>query len=234
MRFRRASQRYSTTPVPVTPYQKAAQAWDERIGDARVQARNWRLLAFSGLGVTALAVGGLVWQLGRSTVVPYVVEVDRLGDVRAVGPALEAYRPADAQIAHELERFIRNVRALPLDPVVLRDHWLEAYDFASARGAVALNAYARERDPFGRVGKATVAVEVTSVVRASPTSFQVRWIERTTVEGASSTTERWTAIVSVVMQPPRDVVRLRKNPLGIYVDGLDWSRELGSAAGETP
>ena len=176
MRFRRASQRYSTTPVPVTPYQKAAQAWDERIGDARVQARNWRLLAFSVLGVTALAVGGLVWQLGRSTVVPYVV----------------------------------------------------------ARGAVALYAYARERDPFGRVGKATVAVEVASVVRASPTSFQVRWIERTTIEGVSSTTERWTAIVSVVLQPPRDVVRLRKNPLGIYVDGLDWSRELGSAVGDTP
>src|SRR3546814_3218748 len=87
-----------------------------------------------------------------------------LGEVRAVGPALEAYRPTDAQIVHELERFIRNVRALPLDPVVLRDHWLEAYDFASSRGATALNAYARERDPFSRVGKATVAVEVTSEI----------------------------------------------------------------------
>lgn len=235
MRFRRASQRYSTTPVPVTPYQQAAQIWDERIGASRVQARNWRWMAFGCLALSLLIVGGLLWQLGRSTVTPYVVEVDRLGEVRAVGPALEAYRPTDAQIAHELERFIRNVRALPLDPVVLRNDWLEAYDFASARGAVALNAYARERDPFGRVGKATVAVEVTSVVRASPASFQVRWIERTTIEGASSTVERWTAIVTVVLQPPRDVVRLRKNPLGIYVDGLDWSRELGStAAGDTP
>ena len=73
------------------------------------------------------------------------------------------------------------------------------------------------------------------MVRASPASFQVRWIERTMIEGASSTVERWTAIVTVVLQPPRDVVRLRKNPLGIYVDGLDWSRELGSTvAGDSP
>src|SRR3546814_5068541 len=69
--------------------------------------------------------------------------------------------------------------------------------FASSRGATALNAYARERDPFSRVGKATVAVEVTSVVRASPASFQVRWVERTTIESAASTVERWTAIVTV-------------------------------------
>ena len=40
MRFRRAVQRYGRTPEPVTPYQRAGQVWDERIGSARVQARN--------------------------------------------------------------------------------------------------------------------------------------------------------------------------------------------------
>jgi type IV secretion system protein VirB5 len=28
------------------------------------------------------------------------------------------------------------------------------------------------------------------------------------------------------MTPPRDEARLRKNPLGLYVDGLNWTREL--------
>ena len=234
MRFRRAGLRYSETPQPATPYQKAAQVWDERIGSAQVQARNWRLMAFGCLALSLLIVGGLLWQLGRSTVTPYVVEVDTHGRVRAVGPALEAYVPTDAQIARELERFIRNVRSLPLDPVVLRSNWLEAYDYTTDRGAVALNAYARNNDPFARVGRVTVAVEVTSVVRASEASFQVRWTERTTVNGAPGATERWTGILTVVLQPPRDAVRLRKNPLGIYVNGLDWSRELGAlpAAGD--
>lgn len=235
MRFRRAGLRYSDTPSPATPYQRAAQAWDERIGSARVQARNWRGMAFGCLGLSLVVVSGLLWQFGRSTVTPYVVEVDTLGQVRAVGPAVEAYRPTDAQIAHELERFIRNVRSLPLDPVVLRTEWLEAYDYATARGAAALNAYARERDPFAHVGRTTVAVEVTSVVRASPASFQVRWTERVAVDGTPGAMERWTAIVTVVQQVPRDAVRLRKNPLGIYVDGLDWSRELdATSTGEHP
>ena len=44
--FKRPSVHYGRTPAPVTPYQKAAQVWDDRIGSARVQARNWRLMAF--------------------------------------------------------------------------------------------------------------------------------------------------------------------------------------------
>ncbi|MFG1260564.1 conjugal transfer protein TrbF [Xanthobacter flavus] len=228
MRFRRAGVRYSQTPEPATPYQAAGQLWDERIGAARVQALHWRLMAFGCLALTIAMAGGLLWQAGRSTVTPYVVEVDQLGQVKAVGPALEAYRPADAQIAHALARFVQNVRALPTDPIVVRQSWLEAYDYATDRGGAALNDYARASDPFARVGKISVAVEVTSVVRASDASFQVRWLERRYENGQLAGTDRWTGILTIVLQPPRTEDRLRKNPLGIYVNGINWSRELGS------
>lgn len=228
MLFKRSTVRYSTTPAPVTPYQAAQQLWDERIGSSRVQAKNWRLMAFAVLGLAGTAVAALIWQAGRSTITPYVIEVDRQGEARAIGPATASYHPTDAQIEYHLEHFIRNVRSLPLDPIVLRQQWLEAYDYTTDREAVALNAYARANDPFGRIGHSTVSVEVSTVVRASPNSFQVRWIERSYVDGALSSTERWTAILTVFLQTPEDAVRLRKNPLGIYVDSHDWSRELGA------
>ncbi len=38
--FRRPSSRFGREPVPETPYQRAGQAWDDRIGSARVQARS--------------------------------------------------------------------------------------------------------------------------------------------------------------------------------------------------
>ncbi len=231
MRIKRASVRYSTTPVPTTPYQAAQQLWDERIGSSRVQARNWRLMAFGCLALSMVIACGLIWQSSRSRITPYVVEVDHLGEVKAIGPAMQAYRPADAQIAHHLERFIRDVRSLPIDPIVLRDNWLEAYDYTTERGAATLNEYARANDPFAHVGQNSVAVEVTSVVRASDTSFQVRWIERSYANGAPSRIERWTAILSILMRAPADEQLLRKNPLGVYVDGLNWSRELGATTG---
>ena len=231
MRFRRAQVRYSNTPEPVTPYQAAAQVWDERIGSARVQAKNWRLMAFGCLFLATLMAGGLVWRSAQSIVTPFVVEVDQAGQVRTIGEAATPYRPTDAQIAYHLARFISDVRSLSIDPIVIRKNWLEAYDYATDRGAATLNDYARSNDPFANVGQKTVAVEVTSIVRASDHSFQVRWLERSYVNGSPAGTERWTAVLTIVVQPPRTEEKLRKNPLGIYVNGLSWSRELDASEG---
>src|SRR5690606_30234316 len=150
-----------------TPYQRAGQLWDERIGSARVQAKNWRLMALGGLLLTSALCAALVWQSLQSRVVPYVVEVDRLGQARAVAPADAAYEPTDPQIAWHLGRFIVNVRSRSLDPVLMRENWLAAYDFATERGALFLGEYARADNPFAEVGRRTVSVQVTSVVRAS-------------------------------------------------------------------
>lgn len=234
MRFKRPWVRYAEMPQPATPYQAAAQAWDERIGSARVQAKNWRLMAFGCLALALLMAGGLVWRSAQSIVTPYVVEVDRTGQVRAVGEAATPYRPADAQVAYHLARFVTLVRSLSIDPIVVRQNWLEAYDYTTDRGAAALNDYARTNDPFVRVGKESVTVQVSSVVRASDASFNVRWTERRFVNGAPAGTERWNAVISIVLQTPRTEQRLRKNPLGIYVNGLSWSRELDTSEGAKP
>lgn len=223
--FRRPTVRYSTTPEPVTPYQRAAQAWDDRIGSARVQARNWRFMAYGCLTLVAGLSVTLLWQSTQSTVIPYVVEVDNLGAAQAVAPALADYEPTDPQIAWHLARFIENVRQVPADPIVLRQSWLRAYDFTTDRGAVALNDYARVNDPFEAVGETQISTEVSSVIRASETSFRVAWMERRYENGQLAATERWTAILTIVIQPPRDTERLRQNPLGVYVHAINWSRE---------
>jgi type IV secretion system protein VirB5 len=225
--FRRSTVHYGTTPEPETPYQRAGQAWDDRIGSARVQARNWRLACFGALLMSTGLAAGLVWQSARGTVVPWVVQVDKLGQAQTVAPATADYRPSDPQIAWHLARFIEQVRRIPADAVVLRNDWLDAYKFVTDKGALALNDFARTSDPFGKVGKTQIAVEVASVVRASDSSFRIAWVERQYVDNALAATERWSAILTAVVQPPTDAERLRNNPLGIYVHAFNWTRELG-------
>jgi type IV secretion system protein VirB5 len=140
MKFRRAVQRYGQTPGPVTPYQRAAQAWDDRIGSARVQARNWRIMALGGLVLSAGLSAGLLWQSLQSRVVPYVVAVDRLGEPRAIAPAERDYQPTDPQLAWFLAHYITNVRSVSLAPVLIRENALSAYDYDTARGARFLSA----------------------------------------------------------------------------------------------
>jgi type IV secretion system protein VirB5 len=125
---------------------------------------------------------------------------------------------------------VTDIRARSLDPVLMRENWLEAHDFVTMRGRVFLDDYARSANPFASVGDRTVSVEVTSVVRASDTSFQVKWTETAYERGGLAGTSRWTAILGVTVRPPKTADTLRKNPLGLYVDAIDWSRELETSA----
>src|SRR3546814_4361223 len=92
-------------------------------------------MAFGCLTLALLMAGGLVWRSAQSIVTPYVVEVDNAGQVRAVGEAATPYRPNDAQTAHHIARFVTLVRSLSIDPIVVRQNWLDAYDYTTDKGA---------------------------------------------------------------------------------------------------
>lgn len=226
--FNRSSIRYGRTPEPETPYQRAAQVWDDRIGSARVQARNWRLAFFGTLALSSGLTAGLIWQGARGTMVPWVVQVDKFGEAQAVAPADAGYNPTDPQIAFHLARFIEQVRAIPADPIIVRENWLRAYDFTTDKGALALSDYARANDPFAKIGKEQVAVDVASVIRASADSFRVAWTERHYQDGSLAETTHWSAILTIAVQTPRTPDALRKNPLGLFINAINWSKELGS------
>jgi hypothetical protein len=93
-------------------------------------------MAFGTLTLSTAMAGTLIWQSLQSRITPYVVEVDHLGEARAVKPAEAGFVPTDPQIAWHLARFIEKVRSISLDPVLMRRDWLSAYDFTTERGAL--------------------------------------------------------------------------------------------------
>ena len=73
--------KFSPEGEPETPYQRARQEFDDFIGAARVQATNWRLIAFGELGVIIVLLIGFIFLALNSSVVPYIVEVNEHGCV---------------------------------------------------------------------------------------------------------------------------------------------------------
>ncbi len=231
--WKRSQSRYGTTPVAETPYQRAAQVWDDRIGSARVQAKNWRLTALVALGLCAALSAAYVWRSTQSMVTPYVIELDSSGEVRTVSATVANYEPTDAQIAYQLAGFIKNVRSVSIDPIVVRENWLEAYNYTTDKASLTLNDYARDNDPFSDVGKRSVSIDIASIVRSSDDSFDVRWRETTFLSGVRQRQDTYTAVLSIIIDPPRDEATLHSNPLGVYVHGINWSRDLLSTQSDT-
>ena len=224
--WKRNTQAYGATPIAETPYQRAAQVWDDRMGSARAQARNWRIAALIGLGLSTVLASAYIWRSTQSLVTPYVIELDTTGEVRAVKSTTANYKPSDAQIAYQLAEFIRNVRSVSIDPIVVRENWLRAYDFTTDKAALTLNEYARVNDPFTDVGRRSVAVDIASVVRSSEDSFELRWRETSYLGGVQQKQQTFTAVLATVTDLPRDEATLHRNPLGIYVHGINWSKDL--------
>ena len=228
MKWKRSQSKFGKTPVPETPYQKAQQVVDNRLGSALVRGKNWRMAFFGQTALCALLAGGFIWQGAQATITPYVIEVDDTGGVKAIGPVHVSFQPTDAQIAHQLARFIKNVRSVSIDPVVLRENWLSAYNYATDQAAITLNIYASENDPFADIGQRSVTVDVSSIVRSSKDSFEVRWRETSFRNGAQLDAQTFTASLSIITEPPTDAETLHRNPLGLYVHGLNWSKDLNS------
>ena len=209
-----------------TPYVRAQRAWDARIGSARVQAKNWRLMALGQVPVLLLLVAGLLYQTQQATITPFVIEVSTDGRARALGPPPAPYEPTQAHIQYHLEQWITWTRAIIGDPVALRQRWEHAFYFVTTKGRNLLTAYVREHDPFTRAAQGLVQVHVTSIVPMSERSFEVEWHERTyDRNGLEIDQAHWRAIVQVVLYPPRHEDEARRNPLGIYIDAFAWSKK---------
>jgi len=206
-----------------TPYQRAGQVWDERMGLSLAHARNWRRIAFANLALAAFLGAGWWAQSRQAVVRPFVVEVSEWGETQKITALDGRYEPTSAQISHALATWIRQVRSKPTDPVVIRQNWLSAYDLLTPKAASFLNAWAQSHDPFAEVGREAVEVAVLSVVRRSERSFDLQWRETRFVGGQQAGQARWRALITVRLQPPKTEAELMKNPLGIRIEDVSWT-----------
>ena len=141
-----------------TPYRRARQEWDARMGSALVHAKNWRLATFGSMAAVLVMAGGMIYLGSLPKAVPHIIEVDRLGAAVYHGPVGQAdYVPSDAVVSYHLRRFIADTREISSDAAVLKQNWLDAYTLLTPRGrqhALGVPAEARERSVPARAGRA--------------------------------------------------------------------------------
>ncbi len=223
---------YSPGMAPESRYQRARQEWDERLGSAVVQAANWRKAFFlCGLLTLSLSAGNL-YQVFARQVVPFVITVNQdTGEAKVIGRAdVQEYKPQILEIRYFLSQLIRYVRALPIDPVVVKQNWLNAYHFLSPQAATALNTRTDNdsASPLKLIGQRTVTVQPISANQIGQSdSYQLRWAEEVFDQhGTRIDSYTMTGVFVVEIKPPKDESALNTNPLGIYVKDFQWSRDL--------
>src|SRR6059036_2404717 len=213
-------------------------------GDLARGKRNWQVVAFALAGVVAVEALAMIGLARAARVVPYVVRVDQLGRVDAVGPASPMRDPDATLVASQLADFIRSVRTvLPLAAVNAQTALLRhGYAFATPEAAGFLNAYLSDpaHDPRVVGLRLTREVEVTSALKVpqatsgrkrtaddgAAQTWRLQWTEtdRPTQLGDSTATTAWKGYLTLRIAPPTTAESVQENPLGLFITSIAWTR----------
>jgi len=216
-------------------YAAARREYNEQVGSIVAQRDSWRLTALGSLAVAFVAVAGAVWDHGNNHAVPYVVEVNKLGDGLAIARA-DVAAPLDPRVIRsQLARWVADVRTVYVDVEAEKRAITEAFAMTdrNAAGAQTLKDWWSAHEPFGRARDEVVAVAVESVLPLSGNTWRVEWCEdvhpRQTPGGACAAGavpqgQQWQATVAVSVNPPTDDAAILANWSGLYVESFDWSQ----------
>jgi type IV secretory pathway TrbF-like protein len=217
-----------------TVYARAAQEWDDRIGSARVQAKNWRIYALVAMGAVLASIAGLIYLGAQPKRVPYFVEIDALGQANYLGErGRTAFSPNDTQIKYHLERFVQDTRSVSSDQTINRTRIVEAFAMLTTRAREQLHTYLKAGgDPVPRAAVETVTTNTIGDVQVAEGVYQIDWREqRWDHEGKLTSTTLWRGMFHVLIHQPENIADVRKNPIGVYIDQLHWDC-IGEGCGD--
>lgn len=210
------------------PYLQGRYEFERFFGDLARRRRTWQVVAIMALIVNLVLVVGYVELARRQKVVPYVVELDALGESRSVGKLALDEVPERAVIA-ALRRFIHNARTIPTDARLLNARLNEARAFALGQALTsfmqAVRGESQVLEQMLQRGDARYVEEISNIlpVPNSPNSYRVTWREWTdSKEG--NTNSAYEGYFTMHIAPPETEEEILANPFGIFVVDYTWSR----------
>ncbi len=215
--------------APENPYLAARQEWSERYGSYVQAARAWRIVGILGMTMAVIGFGYAMYISTQVKLVPYVVEVDKLGSAVTAGfPQQIEY--ADPRVVRStLGNFVTSFRSVTPDAVVQKQYIDRTYALLrnSDPSTEKVNTWFRANSPFDKARNATIAIEVNNIVALSNQSYQIDWTEyERDRKGKETGTRRFRGIATVVLTAPQDEAIIRLNPIGLYVRDFDWTAQL--------
>lgn len=213
---------------PLSPYHAARWARDRHVEELENKVRYLRALVFILVAVCAIAVHGAVTLARQSRIVPYIVEVDRLGQPLAYGRVEQMPPPDERLIRGEIARFVDAMRTVHTDPVAQNKLIDRGYAFTRSAARTYVDAFfsAPRNNPHVLSREMIRLVSVRSVrrVAGSASTWEVQWEEyEVPVRGGQATVRAWQGTLRTAVVAPKDEQELFVNPLGLYVTDLSWT-----------
>ncbi len=215
------------------PYVDARREWNERYGGYIQERDTWKKVAITSLCAVVVCVFWLGYIGSQNKLVPYMVEVDKLGRAVMAGPIQQVNMPNELVIKSQLARFIANLRSVTSDAKVQKKWLYEAYAMVSqsdpSAGLIAeyYGGGHGPNSPFVRAKSELVEVEISTVLMQTAESWEIEWLETTrNRKGELISKVPMRALLQTYIAKPDTLKGIYENPAGVYVKQFSWSKQI--------
>jgi type IV secretion system protein VirB5 len=180
--------------------------------------------------ITLASIGGIIHIGSQSKFIPYVVQVDKLGETVAAGPVTATATVDPRILTATVSEFISSARMVTPDVALQRKAILKLYSMLSTNDPATgkMNEWLNGVSPFKRAENEMVSVEIKSVLAQTKDTWQVDWLETTrdrlgVVKEAPKNMRSLITVSTTENTPQTTEEQIRLNPLGIYIRDFSWS-----------
>lgn len=210
-----------------SPYMNAKQVWFERYGSYIQQAAQWRFIGVIVIVALILSLLLNIAQLSQQKVVPYVVQIDRLGKTQVDRLEGQIVDVPKEFIQSEIAGFIQNWRTVTADFDLQGKmiNKLSAYTVGTAKGQI--REWFTKNSPYNiaKDGKLVQIAVKGLPLPVSKDSWRIEWLE--TIRNQSGmllSSQTYEATVRILIKPPKDEVQILLNPVGLMVTEVSYAK----------
>jgi type IV secretion system protein VirB5 len=210
------------------PYLDARAEWLERYG-SYIESRNqWRIASLIALLIAVLSMTMNFVQITQNKVIPYVVEVDKLGHSVAVKRADSTVNVSDRIIQAEIANLIVNWRTVTADIGLQKKMVTKMSSFVTGAARGATRSWYEANNPYERGQKTLVEVDIKGIpLPVSSESWRIEWLETIrSHSGVAMSSTKYEATLKVRISSPTTDSQIIRNPAGVYITELSWAKLL--------
>lgn len=228
--FKKVKAKKDSYEYKENPNLNAKNVWNSRISEFFWKYRAWQLISILSLLVTLVAISGVIYIGSQSKFIPYIVEVNKLGETIVVGRTQTGTIKDPRIIRARVANFIDTLRLVSIDPALQRNYIYKTYE-SLRRGDPAFekaNIFYQDNktNPFKLGKNISRNIEIKSLNRQTDETYQIDWLEKTyDKKGILLYIKEFRALVTVFLSPVdvESVDQLIENPLGIYIKDYNIS-----------
>ena len=211
-------------------YEKAKKEYLDNVMNQAKALNSWKMAFIFTFITMLISICYSFYLAQRSTLIPYVIEVDQTGNAKGINPAYQInYNPTELSKEYFIRQLIYKSRTITLDNVTNGSFYSQNMYFLSDIAKEKYHIFLKQDGLTEKIKQGLtrkVTINSLNKIAGTTNSYQARWFEEIfDSNGEYNKTVNMLGTFILKVDQPITLEIAQFNPLGIIIDDYNITKE---------